>query len=276
MLCSSPIRRGVQEIGCGQCMPCRFNHRRVWTARLLLEQRLHENSYFCGFTYRDADLPADGLVSKSAMQLLLRRIRRRSSVRYFLVGEYGGKYGRPHYHAILFGLPSDIPSSGGPGIRHVRSCPCLLCASWPYGQIHVGTVTPDSCAYVAGYVEKGSLQKLSRYEFSLMSRNPGIGVPAVTTIYEAWRDGDTPGALRFGKTIMPIGRLLRGKLELLAGQVKPSKRRSATPSAPSYLQELIDVAASPELSKRREAVRTNNRESARVRYSIRRTTREKV
>lgn len=274
MLCSSPLRRGVQEIGCGQCMPCRLNRRRVWTARLLLEAHLREPNYFVGLTYRDEDLPTDGLVSRRALQLFFKRLRKRASCRYFAVGEYGSRFGRPHYHALLFGLSEAVPSTGGRGIRHVRACDCCLCSSWGLGQVHVGEVTPDSCAYVAGYVEKGRLSQLPRFEFSAMSRNPGIGVGSVPVIFDAWRDSDTPGILRFGKQLMPIGRLLRSKLEGLAGVVKRKASRVDAVVVPGYLEELKFVKSDPVLRTRREQVRIKHAQSARVRAQIGRSRRE--
>lgn len=273
-MCSSPFRRGVEEYGCGQCMPCRFNRRRVWTARLLLEARLREPNYFVGLTYRDEDLPGDGLVSKRALQLFFKRLRRRASCRYFAVGEYGGRFGRPHYHALLFGLSEAIPVAGGRGIRHVRACGCAVCDSWGQGQVHAGEVTAESCGYVAGYVEKGSLRSLPRPEFSLMSRRPGIGVDAVPVIYDAWRDSDTPKALQFGKRIMPIGRLLKGKLDKMSGVIPGEGGRVPLEMAPKYVQELMAVKLDPVLRKRREAVREKNAASAAVRSQIGRSRRE--
>lgn len=273
MLCSSPYRLGVQEFGCGQCMPCRFNRRRVWTARLLLEARLKEPNYFVGLTYRDEDLPADGLVSKRALQLFFKRLRRRASCRYFAVGEYGGKFGRPHYHALVFGLSEAVPSSGGFGIRHRKACDCALCASWGFGHVHVGEVTPESCSYVAGYVEKGKLKELPRPEFTLMSRRPGIGVDAVPVIFDAWREGDAPGALKFGGKIQPLGRLLRKKLEGQAGVVGVPDRVCLSQAA-NHIQEAYAIAADRVRAARRELVRQKHAHSARVRSQIGRSKRE--
>lgn len=242
----------------------------------MLETRLAEPNYFVGLTYADEHLPTDGLVSKRALQLLFKRMRRHVSFRYFAVGEYGGRYGRPHYHALLFGLSQAIPSSGGLGVRHRRACPCIVCSEWGLGQVHAGEVTPESCAYVAGYVEKGKLSDLERFEFSLMSRNPGIGSGAVPVIYDAWRDSDTPGVLNFAGKPFPVGRFLRSKLDAAAGVVKKKHvLRTTVAVAPKYLEELRVVKLTPELAKKREAMRVKHGHSARARSQIRRSRREK-
>lgn len=270
MLCSSPIRRGGHEFGCLQCLPCRFNKRRVWTARLLLENQLREPNFFVGLTYADAHLPSDGLVSKRALQLFFKRVRRRGSCRYFAVGEYGGRFGRPHYHALLFGLSEAIPSSSGLGLRHRKACDCVVCASWGLGHVHVGTVTPESCAYVAGYVEKGRLQELARPEFALMSRNPGIGCGAVPVIAAAAVD-QVPTALRFGQKILPVGRLLREKVHA----ARPELERP-TAELVTTLREAIQDWRGPAGQDyvRRELVRQKTAQRVRARAQIARSKRE--
>ena len=116
-------------------------------------------------TYREEDLPGD--LRKRDLVNYFKRLRRDGAVfKYFAVGEYGEKYGRPHYHAIIFGL----------GVKDER-----LKENWPFGFIKTGTVTVDSCMYVAGYIQKklsGLKAKLAygdrQAPFSIMSKGLGF------------------------------------------------------------------------------------------------------
>lgn len=202
---------------CGQCLPCRINRRRVWTHRIMLESYLHKENCFITLTYAPDYLPSGGNLVPRDTQLFLKRLRKMVSprkIRYFIVGEYGDKTCRPHYHAIIFNLSYDEES--------------LIQKAWPFGLIHCGDVTFDSAAYVCGYVVKGMTRKTdSRLnglepEFCRMSRKPGIGYGVIDEIKKSYNkypqispfneDGDVINSLNHGRRSMPLGRYLIGKL----------------------------------------------------------------
>ena len=97
-------------VPCGKCEFCRMNKAREWSFRL--ESEAFDNfAYNCLLTYDDAHLPyykGKPSVNRVDVQLFLKRlreaIRKRFGVKikFFLCGEYGGNYHRPHYHMILF------------------------------------------------------------------------------------------------------------------------------------------------------------------------------
>lgn len=203
---------------CGQCLPCRINRRRIWTHRLMLEHLCCPDAVFLTLTYRDEDLPDDAMLCKRDLQRYIKAIRnhfrKERRVRYYACGEYGERTHRPHYHAILFGV-------------HDYEAP-IVSQLWPYGGVAVGTVTPESIQYVAGYVCKKITTKQTpkcAREFSIMSLKPGIGYPALDRITELMKmpafakmldlDGDVPAFLRHGPRLMPFGRYLRNKLREL-------------------------------------------------------------
>ncbi len=64
-------------------------------------------------------------------------------LKYYMVGEYGGQTERPHYHSILFNLPT-----------FYRNNESYIQKIWSHGQIQIDEVTPASIAYVCGYVNK--------------------------------------------------------------------------------------------------------------------------
>ena len=133
------------EVPCGHCIACRIARTREWTIRLLHESEFWSDTSFLTLTYNDDFLPSDGSLVPRDLTLFFKRLRKdlshdRRKIKYYACGEYGDTYGRPHYHAIVFGIsPNDKK---------------LVEENWPYGFVRIGTVTYDSCRYVAGYVQK--------------------------------------------------------------------------------------------------------------------------
>lgn len=125
----------------------------------------HTQTLFITLTYKTECLTYNDLnepcLIKSDVQKWLKRLRKKFSVRYYAVGEYGTKRYRPHYHVILF-------------TNHIISHSDLL-ASWQNGHVHVGTLTPASTAYTLKYVYNRKKYQDKPSEFALMSRNPGLG-----------------------------------------------------------------------------------------------------
>lgn len=183
MMCKKPYAPSGVPFPCGQCTPCRINKRRVWTGRLMLEAMTHgERSAFVTLTYSDENRPSDRSVSRRAVQLFLKRLRRISprAIRYFAVGEYGDLSEREHYHLALFGLTTQE--------AEVYVPPAWSIGGQLIGLTHVGTLTRQSAAYVAGYVTKKMTaaddERLrGRHpEFATMSLRPGIGHDAIVAL----------------------------------------------------------------------------------------------
>lgn len=217
MLCRRPFVKQAASFGCGQCMPCRFNRRRLWCHRIMLESLVHEEASFVTLTYDDERLPDGGSLCPRDMQLWLKRVRKNSGqrIRYFGVGEYGDDSWRPHYHVALFGIG--------------RSGEALFNDTWKGGFTYTGDLTLDSAQYIAGYVVKKMTSKddprlgYGIYpEFARMSLRPGIGAPAVNDVAEAlqnkhgWDEivatGDVPQVLQHANRKLPLGRYLRTEL----------------------------------------------------------------
>lgn len=243
-MCKKPYVKGITPYPCGQCLPCRFNRRRLWTHRLLLEQQCHEFSSFWTLTYDDQHVPLDGSLNPKHTELWLKRLRRALGptrpLRFYLVGEYGDETQRPHYHPALFGL------------SHLESE--LVLETWSMGYVYGGTLTLESAQYIAGYVTKKMTaaddpRLAGRHpEFARMSTRPGLGALVVPQLADALsdhagamsiaRDGDVPTSLNHGRKSLPLGRYLRSKLreqlgfETIGGQPRPEALR---------LQEMSDL-----------------------------------
>lgn len=168
------------EVPCGQCIGCRIGRARAWAMRCMHEATLHERNCFLTLTYRENP----GTLRLSDLQKFMKRLRKevKEPLRYFAVGEYGERLGRPHYHLLLFGYDfEDKYYWCGSGLsRQYRSD--LLERIWTLGNSTVGSVTSASAQYVSQYcVKVVTGQKASDHykgrapEFAVMSRRPGIG-----------------------------------------------------------------------------------------------------
>lgn len=232
MLCKKPYSFGVMAFGCGQCMPCRINRSRAWVGRILLESYQYPASAFVTLTYNDEEVPKDGCLSKRALQLFFKLLRQEIAprkIRYYAVGEYGSLYGRPHYHAIVFGL---FPHEGlvvAKSWRRVADYDKFGDPIWiSQGFSYMGDVTSGSVSYVAGYLTKQKY-KFRRdeprpdgrtHEFVLMSK--GIAKGVVDNYVKAYssksgkaalfRDGWIAESFRTEGKLYPVGRYLKGKI----------------------------------------------------------------
>jgi hypothetical protein len=97
----------------------------------------------------------------------LRKYNKKLKIKYYAAGEYGEKYYRPHYHAIVFNI-EDYNSIG---------------KAWELGSIDIGTVSGSSIAYTCKYIDKKQRIPLHKDddripEFSRMSR--GLGKNYIT------------------------------------------------------------------------------------------------
>lgn len=185
----SPEQVG-RVLPCSKCIDCKLVYSRDWAIRCVHEAQMHKVNCFVTLTFNDKYLPVDGSLDVLDFQLFMKRLRKKFSVpiRYFHAGEYGGKLGRPHYHALLFGLdfPDKILKTVRLGNRVYESK--ALSEVWPFGFHSIGDVSFASASYVARYCVKkvnGSSSDehyvikssgvLRKPEYTTMSRRPGIG-----------------------------------------------------------------------------------------------------
>lgn len=187
------------ELPCGRCVGCRLDRARSWSIRAMHEAQCWDSNLFVTLTYAPDKLESWSLEYRD-FQLFMKKLRKefrgvtlqadgKAPIRFFCAGEYGGEGGRPHFHALLFN--ADFPDKVRFHDGSFRSA--ALEALWPVGRAHIGSVTPQSAAYVAGYTlgkaygaaafeayedvldtETGELTS-RRPEFCCMSRRPGIG-----------------------------------------------------------------------------------------------------
>lgn len=159
--------------------------------RCIHESQMHDLSSFVTLTYDEANCPVS--LRYSDFQKFMKRVRRKfGPTRFFMAGEYGEQLGRPHYHAVLFGVhfADRVVHKVSGNFPLYRSA--ALSQLWPFGFATVGDVTFESAAYTARYCLKkvtgpGAGDHYRRVdlrtgevvdvvpEFARMSLKPGIG-----------------------------------------------------------------------------------------------------
>lgn len=151
---------------------------------------MHSVSSFVTLTYSPEELPEDWSLKLRDWQLFRKRLREAiGPFRFFMAGEYGGQYLRPHYHALIFG--EDFAGDRVLVENKVRPLwtSKLLEDKWQKGFVSIGGVDAGSVGYVTKYCVKKQRtpQKYERVdsetgevwsvtpEFVTMSRRPGLG-----------------------------------------------------------------------------------------------------
>lgn len=178
---------------CGRCELCVNRRVNSWAFRLLQEIRVCDNVSWLTLTYADKHLTYGGdalpTLVKRDVQLFMKRLRKklspsqadnlydreRTRCKFFLVGEYGGRFGRPHYHLALFNCSID-----------------LVQPAWKMGNVHYGKLEPGSIFYTMKYMYKRHYVKFKpdhfQPEFMLCSK--GIGESYLTPQMLSWHRAD--------------------------------------------------------------------------------------
>lgn len=172
-MCLFPVRATKQDIGrpkldpegdlglpCGKCYECLSKRAYEWSVRCRHEIACHEKNCFITLTYDDMHLPSKKIV-KSYFQKFMKKLRRKYqhnvSFKYIVSHEYGGKTGRPHHHAIIFGwTPSNQEylqkAPSGEPLYTSKDLEEL----WPYGYHSIGDANERTAFYIASYSLKSN------------------------------------------------------------------------------------------------------------------------
>lgn len=201
------------QIPCGQCIGCRLDYARQWSARCMLEASYYDWNWFLTLTYDDLHLaektamfpcrqkvkgefqtvmkevaplyPEDLTLFLKRLRMHFKRKHGCDNIRFFACGEYGDKSGRPHFHIILFNCPIfDLKES----VRmRGKNTPLFesqeISDIWNKGLVAIGQCNYQTCNYVSRYIMKKHKGKSKDFyekngltpEFVRMSRKPGIG-----------------------------------------------------------------------------------------------------
>lgn len=197
MLCRFPITINELQVPCGTCGFCLKTRASNWTFRLQQEALISDYAYVALLTYNDehlvyGDSEIDGntypILHKPDLQKFFKRLRKWTSkrenskpIRFFAVGEYGGKYKRPHYHAIIFNATQE------------EIYKAWELNSEALGIVFVKQLREGGLGYLTTYFmleNEWPIQKGLPKQFAVMSRNPGLGNNYLTGKSIRWhKDG---------------------------------------------------------------------------------------
>ncbi len=167
-------------------MPCLVTRSQIWTARILMEARMHQKSAFITLTYTDSHLPEGGHLSVHHLQQFIKDLRKKvhpRKIRHLSIGEYGTLKGRPHYHAVIFGIGSEE-------LMHILPTVWLKGSVEPNPFKPLADLTDKSARYIARYcTKKTHSTKLNGRpkEFQLQSRSPAIGDSYIEKVANIWK-----------------------------------------------------------------------------------------
>lgn len=200
-MCVSPIIKQLQTasnktgkltqpVPCGKCPECVKAKINSWLFRLQKEMRVSSNPLFVLLTYNDENVPRTETgkmtLCKRDCILFMKRLRKAyakisdKKIKYYLVGEYGSKRGRPHYHVLLFNLDN----------------PELVLPAWQNGHVSTPALRAingsfdTGIRYVLKYISKprGKSSTDKELEFSLISK--GMGANYLSDNVRAYHNSD--------------------------------------------------------------------------------------
>lgn len=156
---------------------------------------MHEHNCLLLLTYAPEHLPPGGTLVRLHHQKFMRALRKKTGkkIRFYMCGEYGHRFERPHYHTILFGHEFEdkkqykMSPSGYPLYKSDT-----LTKLWGRGHADIAGVSLKTAQYVARYVMKKIMGEHAQDhylkidtetgecwpvipEYTTMSLRPGIG-----------------------------------------------------------------------------------------------------
>lgn len=135
---------------------------------MVWESDYFEDTSFVTLTLDDDHLPLDRSVCKDTLQRFFKRLRKDiepRKIKYFACGEYGEQFGRPHYHAVIFGLNCVNDAD-------------IVKDNWGLGNVSLSIFKPERARYTAGYLLKEVDSNINMTgctkPFAIMSKKLGL------------------------------------------------------------------------------------------------------
>jgi len=195
MACYFPFIKDSMPLPCGKCPYCLQRRANGWIFRCMQETRVSDSAIWCTLTYDIPPLDDNNMMTlrKDDVQKFFKRLRRiprdfsKQKIKYYACGEYGDRYERPHYHAVIFNSsPTDIEKAWKDFWSPYDSEGVVL------GICTFDDVNERTIAYTAKYMNKGKLipkfkGDLRLPEFQLFSIGLGINFinDATRTFYNS-------------------------------------------------------------------------------------------
>jgi len=242
MMCNKPKTINGQEVACRECNDCCAAYRNTWVARCMAEKATTPHTLAFTLTYgNDGDdlVPLGAKVFRySDVAKFIKRVRYNLDVsvngptrgrghvpknereptwvRYIIVGEKGSRFGRCHYHGVLFTshpvqslgtFDRMTPQGRQEGFAFKRR---LNWSIWGHGFVEFQEATKKGIAYTVKYILKsrmnakksegtareGQTEWLANSRL-WVSKKPPIGFEYLQNLLvESVRTGVSPSSLR--------------------------------------------------------------------------------
>lgn len=158
-------------VPCGQCPLCKNSRRMGWLMRIESEHKKtqYPNAWFLTLTYNEKKVPRKKGIKtlyKRHPQLFFKRLRKTGAkIKYILVGEYGKRTERPHYHVICWTTASVD----------------AIDKAWNYGHVHYRGIGKESILYTLKYIidPRQGDNEVKQKEYAVFSQ--GLGLSYMTT-----------------------------------------------------------------------------------------------
>lgn len=198
------------EVPCGKCSLCLSRRRSEWAFRCMVETQQADSAYFITLTYNEDNVPE--ICDKKEIQKFFKRFRKRlgsSNIRYLLVPDYGGKFGRPHYHFLLWNYPHSRERLITDLKKSWTFCEDYM---FDYGDT-VGDVEEASINYVCGYCLSSLDSDGSDIRYwMLCSRRPAIGKNYLSSNMVRFLRTRFDGCTIFKGKKIPLPRYIKDKV----------------------------------------------------------------
>lgn len=162
-------------IPCGHCDQCRLQRSNEWVTRIICEYETNgKKGCKIDLTYNPEHVPEGYVLKKSDYQSFIRRLRMHlkrhdpeyKGFTYYIGGEYGEKYGRPHYHIIIIGWePTDLEEIGLSNTGYPMYRSSTIDQNWTTGKgksksnngfATIEPLTMETVSYATRYTNKKS------------------------------------------------------------------------------------------------------------------------
>lgn len=166
-------------VDCNKCESCQLKYIAQLGRRATHELLYHTKAMFITLTVNNENLeqvfPNNSLCHKE-FQKFIKRFRNylerhtedKPKIKYLMCGEYGEKFGRPHYHAVIFGYEFDDLKQHhvrGGAVKNSFRSPTLE-KLWKFGFSQISKVNYEKCTYLAKYVAKAKAKSKDEYGYT--------------------------------------------------------------------------------------------------------------
>ena len=173
-MCLNPVKIvDVGWVACRECWQCRERKVDDWVGRNIAESKTATAAHVVTLTYgEDAKIGSidhirAAVLTYSDVQKYLKHLRSDGfPVRYFVVGEYGSKKGRAHWHIVLYwqGAVPEHKLRENFAQKH-----------WPHGWSYWDKVSPSAIRYACKYLQKDAHDDARQGFGPMPSKKPPLG-----------------------------------------------------------------------------------------------------